>query len=62
MIGVVVTHLRRNDVPSFSEFRRKVMSAVRAEGSEILDVKKVIAVPDYEQLFREFSGSANITG
>jgi hypothetical protein len=62
MIGVVVTYLRRTDIPSFSEFRSKVMEAVTADGAEILDVKKVITVPDYEQMFREFAVGSNITG
>ena len=48
--------LSHNDAPSFSEFRKKVMSAVSAEGSEIFDVKKVIAVPVMNSSSGNFQG------
>ena len=50
MVAVFVTYLRRTDIPSFAEFRNKVMESVAAEVAEILDAKKVITVPDYEQI------------
>ena len=54
MVAVFVTYLRRTDIPSFAEFRNKVMESVAAEVAEILDAKKVITVPDYEQIFMDF--------
>ena len=62
MVGVFVTYLRRTDIPSFSEFRNKVMESVATAGAEILDVKKIITVPDYEQIFRDFTVGINKTG
>ena len=57
-----MTYLRRTDIPSFSEFRNKVMESVATAGAEILDVKKIITVPDYEQIFRDFTVGINKTG
>jgi len=59
-IGTVVTYLRTLDIPTFSKFREECMAAIRQEGGTVIDVERVIGMPDYDNMFQNFGNLPGI--
>ena len=52
LIGTIVAKLRAQDLPSLSVYAAQVKSSVRLECAQIQDVKHVIGIPDYDEIFK----------
>lgn len=54
-IGNVVTHLRAQDLPTYSEFREQCLVAIRKDGGAVLDVHQIIGCTDFDEVFQKIN-------